>query len=94
MSIRVYGKKECIYCKKLDALMKEYNIPCQTFYPSTKQEVDYIKKLSNMNTYPMIFFNSTCIGGFTEFQNMIMTNTLQEKLNATGVKDINIQSIF
>lgn len=93
-SITVYTKTGCIYCSKLESLMQQYNIPYKKYTSTTQKDIDDLKSISKMNTYPMVFFNTECIGGFSEFQSLLMTNSLEEKLKANGIKDINIQLQF
>ena len=94
MSIKVYAKEDCIYCKKLDILLAEYNIKHTKQYLSTTKQIVDLKNISKMNTFPMVFIGPECIGGYTEFLNLLMTNSFEEKLKAHNINDINIPSLF
>jgi len=94
MSIKVYAKPGCIFCNKLDNLMIQFSIPYTKYELSSQKEIDEIKNISKMSTFPMVFIGTECVGGYMDFLNLVMTNTLEEKLKANNINDINIPLLF
>ena len=94
MSIKVYAKHGCPFCDKLDDLMHEYDIKHTKYYPSTPKQISDLKEVSKMNTFPMIFIGPECVGGYTDFLHLLMTNTFEEKLKAHNINDINVPFLF
>lgn len=92
MSILFYSKDMCIFCKKLEDLLFEYSIPFKKITP-TSAEIDEIKRFTKMTTFPMVLIGNECIGGYTEFYHLLMTNGLEDKLKANNI-DIKVPTVF
>lgn len=92
MSILFYSKEFCPFCKKLEDLLLEYSIPFKKVTP-TKTEIDGIKNITKMTTFPMVMIGEECIGGYTEFYILLMTNGLEDKLKENNI-DIKVPTVF
>lgn len=79
-----YSKENCIYCSSLETDLKSLGLTYTKITPSPN-EIPEIKQKTNMNTFPMIFFGTKCIGGYQEFNSMLLSNTIGEKLNEIGI---------
>lgn len=68
----VYGKKGCSYCASALTLLKNYRCSAK-YFEIEKNEVfvDFLKRVYNCKTYPMIFYNKNYIGGFQELENSL-----------------------
>lgn len=65
----IYGKSGCIYCKHACELLKATKISFKYFdIEKNDTLVDFFKRVYNMKTYPMIFYNKNYIGGYTELE--------------------------
>lgn len=84
MCIMFYAKKGCSFCLKLENLLNEWGLPYKKHYPQ-QQEIDELKQKTSMKTFPMVFIGHECIGGFTEFQTLLISNELQKKLKLHGI---------
>lgn len=84
MCISFYAKKGCVFCEKLEQLLKDIKIPYEKIYPDPGQ-IAQLKELTKMKTFPMVFIGKECIGGFTEFNTLYITNGLEKKLKLFGI---------
>jgi len=80
-----YSKEGCIYCASLESDLKSMCIPYTKKVPCP-EDIAALKVKTGMSTFPMIFIGEECIGGYKDFNHMVMTNTLGEKLNAHNIK--------
>ena len=75
----VYTKSGCNYCIKLKDLFEEKNIECKYIncdeYIKNKENKEefltHMKRLTDHKTFPMVFYDKICIGGFTETKQFI-----------------------
>jgi glutaredoxin len=73
----VYTKTGCTYCIKLKDLFEEKHIECKyincdEYIKENKDEfLTYMKTLTDHKTFPMVFYDKICIGGFTETKQFI-----------------------
>lgn len=88
--ITFYAKTGCIYCSSMEADLRSLGVPFAKIYPKD-QEIKGLKEKFKMNTFPMMFIGNELIGGYSEFSNLLSTNTFQEKLKKF---DINCSNIF
>lgn len=82
--IKFYAKAKCVYCIKLEQLLKELKLPYDKIYPNDN-EIQSLKDKYKMKTFPMVFLGNELIGGFTDFEHLLMTNELEKKLKAHGI---------
>lgn len=78
----IYSKSGCSYCVKAKNLLKDKNkqmhiIDCDDYLLENKEGfLDFIQNLAagkEHRTFPIVFYNTQYIGGFTELQNKLMT---------------------
>lgn len=81
----VYTKTGCTYCIKLKNLFEEKNIDatyidCDSYITDENKDdfLLFMKMFTEHKTFPMVFFNKVCIGGFTETKKIIEMNELLE----------------
>lgn len=77
------GKDGCKYCDMLEADLKSMDIPFSKFKvgESVSQSiVDAIKTEYSHNTFPMLFFGESFVGGYSAFQQLCYTGQLQPRL--------------
>ena len=77
----VYTKSGCTYCTKLYDLFKEKLIECkyincdEYITPENKPTfLLFMESLTDHKTFPMVFHNKICIGGFTETKRFVEMN--------------------
>jgi glutaredoxin len=85
MAIVFYAKHGCIFCEKLETLLKSLNLPYTKNYISNIGDTNRLKELTNMSSFPMVFIGNEVIGGFTEFNTLYITNQLGKKLISFGI---------
>jgi glutaredoxin len=91
MNITIYTLQTCPYCNYSLNLLDKYNIKYKNIIVNY-DEKNKIKKITNMDTFPMIFLNNNKnnitikIGGSSDLQNLINISDLIQKSNI----DINI----
>lgn len=70
MSFKLYTKKGCSYCSKAVSYIKKVKgvDPIQIDYHNDLSEQEQAKVLeqSNMNTFPMVFYDNKLIGGYDD----------------------------
>lgn len=86
-----FSKDGCHYCLLLEKDLNTLNIPytkCQldSSDPDYEAHVSYLKQQTGMKTFPMLYFGSKLIGGYTDFQKLGMTGRLAEELAPLGIK--------
>lgn len=86
MSVIIYSKNNCIYCKKSKELLEKLNIPYNEILLNKDDDTytlivsDLLKKY-NQKTFPFIIINEIFIGGYTELENAYNTSYLHKLLN-------------
>jgi len=83
-TILFYAKENCIFCTSLEADLKSLGLPYIKKYPNP-EDIPVLKQVTGMSTFPMLFFGSNLIGGYQEFNSLVMTNQLNEKLKEIGI---------
>jgi glutaredoxin len=66
-----YAKEGCQFCINLERDLKQLKIPYQRIVPSL-EEIPRLKQLY-IQTFPMIIVNGVCVGGYSDFLNIIKT---------------------
>ena len=87
----VYSKSGCINCNKVNALLKEKNlifsvIDCDEYIIENKEDfLLFIKEKANKEykIFPMVFYDGTFIGGYSDSQVYIdkLLLSFEENLN-------------
>jgi len=85
MAIIFYAKPGCIFCKKLETLLLSLKLPFKQIYVTKSEDIDRLKQLTNMNSFPMVFIGKEVIGGFSEFNTLYISNELGKKLIPFGI---------
>ncbi len=74
-SFILYGIANCSYCLKSKQLLDDMNIPYQFYQIQTEDKSLFLDKMSektdNQRTFPLIFYGSDFIGGFTELEDYV-----------------------
>lgn len=88
----IYSKSDCIYCKKVEILLKEYfeengdkNIHknnCDHYLKDEKMKKSFMKFIENLanirpSTFPMVFYDGKFIGGFEDTKEYLKCKTLK-----------------
>ena len=88
----IYSKSDCIYCKKVEILLKEYfegtgdeNIHknnCDDYLNDEKIKqnfMNFIEKFANIKpkTFPMVFYDGKFIGGFEDTKDYLKCKSLK-----------------
>jgi glutaredoxin len=71
-TITIYSKAHCKYCTKIKEYFLDKKIsyvevefdPAKTTY---EEEVKTLKSMTLMNTFPMIYIDEKCVGGYSDF---------------------------
>ena len=90
MTIVIYSKKTCGYCKRAKDFLLSKNIPYTEFVLS-EHDVDYIKSRDyyfnkfNCNTFPMITVGNIFIGGFSDLVHKYNTLELYNVCKENGL---------
>ena len=82
----VYTKSGCTYCIKLKDLFQEKKIECKYIncdeYLKNKENkedfLSFMKTLTEHKTFPMVFYDKICIGGFTDTQSFVEMNEMED----------------
>lgn len=86
-----FSKDGCRYCHMLE---KELGVLGITFTKYELEKMDeayeakthFLKELTGMNTFPMLFFGDKLIGGYQDFQRLGATNQLAGEMAKLGVQ--------
>jgi glutaredoxin 3 len=89
-TIVVFSKIGCPYCDKLVSKLNELSIdfqevvldPSHADYDSMKTE---LISVSNHRTFPQLFIQKKCYGGYDVFMTMLATNQLHVLLKDCGI---------
>lgn len=90
---RFYSKVGCPFCDALENDLKKYKLEYEKIIPG-KDEIAKLKVSTKMNTFPMLFIGNELIGGYNDFEKLVMTNSLEEKLKANNFFDIKVPFTF
>ena len=88
-----FSKVGCPYCDKLEQDLINMEIPFEKIIPLT-EEIPELKVMTKMTTFPMVYIGKECIGGYSDFSNLIATNNLQNKIQENTGVAINIPLDF
>ncbi|NXL93262.1 GLRX1 protein, partial [Alectura lathami] len=84
--VTLFIKAACPYCRKAVALLEEFNfLPgCLEVVDITGMEdvQDYFQQTTGQRTVPRVFIGRSCIGGFSDLQNLYQQ--LSTKLRQIG----------
>ena len=81
--VKIYTKRGCVYCDKLKQLFLDIGLTCDEINMEllSQNEIIDLKLKSNMKTVPIVYIDNHLIGGYTEFNELVVTNTLSKKFN-------------
>lgn len=88
--IYFYGKEGCVWCERLEGQLSMMELPYKKIMVQPDECVK-IKQVTGMNTFPMLYIGETLIGGYTEFNQLVLTNKLEDLLIKNG---LSIDSLF
>ena len=82
----VYTKTGCTYCIKLKDLFEEKKIECKYIncdeYLKNKKNKEefltFMKTLTEHKTFPMVFYDKICIGGYIDTQAFVEMNEMED----------------
>lgn len=75
MSIKVFTKKDCVWCDRAKAILKARNVPYKEFVANEDVSVEWIKTAyPQMRTFPIIVMDEIVIGGYTELLEKVSSN--------------------
>ena len=81
-----FSKEDCHYCDELNKLLTTLCIPFEKITLYDQSDRESLVRITNKRTFPQLFFGDVLIGGFSEFEKLCYTNTLEEKLSPLGIK--------
>lgn len=90
-SVYFFSKVGCTYCIKLEESLDSLNIP-YTKYVLDPADSNYgcvaghLKDKTAMTTFPMLYIGLELVGGYSDFKTLEITNGLEPKLKAIGLK--------
>lgn len=92
--ITVFSKSECPYCDSAKALLEQLKLSYQYIecdeHELTREQLDQLKKLSGIRTFPNIFIGTVSVGGFGDLKTKYQSGALKGILES---QDIGIKSL-
>ena len=74
-NVEIYGKPDCVYCKRAVGLCKSYAIDYKYYELNKDYEVADLWKKVRFTTYPQIFVDAKPFGGYTDFHSYVLGYT-------------------
>ena len=74
MDVEIYSKTNCIFCDKAKMRLINENPKIHMLDEDYTRE-DFFKKFPNAKTFPQIVINGKNIGGYSELEKWLQTNT-------------------
>ncbi|XP_025939286.1 glutaredoxin-1 [Apteryx rowi] len=72
--VTVFMKPTCPYCRNAMGILREFNFRpgCLESFDITGMDdvQDYFQQTTGQRTVPLVFIGKTCIGGFSDLQNL------------------------
>ena len=82
-----FSKTGCSYCNRLNSDLTELQIP---FRVIQLEPADYetLFAITKSRTFPQLFINHQYVGGYTDFSNLCMTNSIATLLAPVGITPV------
>ena len=77
MNIKIYSKKNCIFCDKAKIILQKYN-PKILILDEDYNREDFFSKFPNARTFPQIIINEEHVGGYAELKRWLDQNSFDE----------------
>jgi len=77
MNIKIYSKKNCIFCDKAKMTLQKYN-PKILILDEDYNREDFFSKFPNARTFPQIIINEDHVGGYAELKRWLDQNSFDE----------------
>ncbi len=74
MEVEIYSKINCVFCDKAKMRLAKEN-PIIHMLDQDYTREDFFKKFPNARTFPQIVINGKNIGGYSELERWLQTNT-------------------
>lgn len=74
MEVEIYSKTNCIFCDKAKMRLSKENPRIHMLDQDYTRE-DFFKKFPNARTFPQIIIDGKNIGGYSELEKWLQTNT-------------------
>lgn len=88
-SVLFFSKEGCPYCVKLENELKDMCVPFIKHMVTKETDrnlIQELKSITGMGTFPMLYFGTKKIGGYTDFRSLRLIGSIEEKLNQIGIK--------
>ena len=77
MNIKIFSKKNCIFCDKAKIILQKYN-PKILILDEDYNREDFFSKFPNVRTFPQIIINEDHVGGYAELKRWLDQNSFDE----------------